>query len=743
MKNQEEKGTGRGDASCIGRQKGLFNALVIFFSLFAVTLSTVGTTPARAMEMDFNIPAQALSSALKTFAEDTGLQMLYSSDTIKGIRSSRLNGRHQPKKALDILLSGTGLSFKFTDTNTVVVQKNETRKENKTIVAQREAKEKEKAKRPVEVEEMVVTATKTERPIQEVPATVYTVDSEQIELSPGYNIYDMLETTPGIFVNRRANRTMFFGRHQNMLVMVDGVPVNDLFQGKQYLSGDQYTDPDVVERVEVVMGPGSALYGAGAMGGVVNIITKRGKMEPHFSVSSRFGEGDHYGTSINGGAGTNEVSFNLWAKWEQRDHWLDEDHNEMDHSDFNDKTFGGKLDWYPTDRTGLSLTLSQANLESEEIAPEVWGNSYYKSEPWRSTRVGLSLNHEFSSDSRIFAVFSHMDRTYSYMVYNLSEELTNKDDTDYEKTYSELRYTQGFHLSDWFGHTLTVGGTFTNEDGESEGESTWGSSLFKEDQDIWGFYVQDEMEITPYTRLNIGARYDKHPNFDEEVSPRVGLSVLPFEWLTFYGSYGEAFVAPDFGLLGLNPDLKAETSESWEVGTKIRYKDLAKLSLVYHSSDYEDLIQWYSDATGWSVRNVGKAEIKGWEGQFAWTPNRHVELSFSIDVKDLKDKTTGEDLTEMPEEIYTTSLFLKDLWGFDLSAIYQDVGNILAWDGSCFEWNRTDVRIAYNIDLSSSWGEKLQLYIVGDNITNEEDITSNAGLPQPGRMIYGGVKIDW
>jgi outer membrane receptor protein involved in Fe transport len=719
----------------------LLKTIIFTFTLiFAFVFLTQALSMAEQMDtvkLTFEIEAQSLKSALELYQKTSGLNMAYSDELVEGKSTNGVDGKNTPTQALKKILKGTGLTYTIAGQSTVVLQKAKRvfePKKVKMVVAQKEkeeeitpkkeeAEEKEEVRKELEIEETVITATKTERSIQEVPATVYTVDSEQIELSPGYNIYDMLQTTPGIFVNRRAHRTMFFGRSKNMLVMVDGVPVNDLFQGEQYPSGDQYTDPDVVERVEVVMGPGSALYGAGAQGGVVNIITKRGKMEPHFSVSGRFGEGDHYGTSISGGAGTNEVSFNLWAKWEQRDHWLDEDHNEMDHSGFNDKTFGTKLDWYPTDRTGLSLTLSQANLEGEEIAPEVWGNSYYKSEPWRSTRVGLSLNHEFSSDSRIFAVFSHMDRTSSYMVYDLSEELRSKHDTDYEK----------------------VGGTFTNEDGESEEESTSGTSLFKEDQDIWGFYVQDEMEITPYTRLNIGARYDKHPNFDEEVSPRVGLSVLPFEWLTFYGSYGEAFVAPNFGLLALNPDLNAETSESWEVGTKIRYKDLARLSLVYHSSDYEDLIQWYCDATTgmWSVDNVGKAEIKGWEAQFAWTPNQHAELSFSIDLKDLKDKITGEVLSEMPEKIYTCSLFLKDLWGFDLSAIYQDVGKILSWDGSYFEWNRTDVRIAYNIDLSPSWGKKLQLYIVGDNITNEEDITSYVGMPQPGRMIHAGFKIDW
>ena len=226
MNHQSRKGTGRGGASCIGRQKGLFNTLIIFFLFFAAALLTIGTTPAQAREMDFNIQAQDLSSALKTFAEDTGLQMLYSSDTVKGIRSSRVNGRHQPNEALDILLSGTGLSFKFTDSNTVVVQKNEGRK-GKRLIAQRDvekseaAEEKEEVKRPVEMEQMVVTATKTPINVREVPASVSVVTMEDMKLKARTdNYYDAIRHVPGVYVKKAGFQDELYirGKVPSMLI---------------------------------------------------------------------------------------------------------------------------------------------------------------------------------------------------------------------------------------------------------------------------------------------------------------------------------------------------------------------------------------------------------------------------------------------------------------------------------------------------------------------------------------------
>jgi hypothetical protein len=193
MNHQAKKRTGRGGVSCIARRKRSFNTLVIFFLLFAAVLLTVGTTSAQAMEMDFNIPAQTLSSALKTFAEETGLQMLYSSDAVKGIRSSRVKDRYQPKDALNILLGGTGLSFKFTDSNTVVVQK------NKETVQSGTETEAERDKVYMKIGEITVTGKTDFLTTADAPASVDVIGSDQIEMENVHSSMELMKKIPGAY----------------------------------------------------------------------------------------------------------------------------------------------------------------------------------------------------------------------------------------------------------------------------------------------------------------------------------------------------------------------------------------------------------------------------------------------------------------------------------------------------------------------------------------------------------------
>lgn len=145
------------------------------------------------MEMDFNIPAQTLSSALKTFAEETGLQMLYSSDAVKGIRSSRVKDRYQPKDALNILLGGTGLSFKFTDSNTVVVQK------NKETVQSGTETEAERDKVYMKIGEITVTGKTDFLTTADAPASVDVIGSDQIEMENVHSSMELMKKIPGAY----------------------------------------------------------------------------------------------------------------------------------------------------------------------------------------------------------------------------------------------------------------------------------------------------------------------------------------------------------------------------------------------------------------------------------------------------------------------------------------------------------------------------------------------------------------
>ena len=237
----------------LSHRKGLSRLLAIFFLFFAAAWFTLGATPAEARKMDFNIPAQDLSSALKNFALETGLQMLYSSDMVKGIRSKGVTGKYEPKEVLDILLSGTGLSYHFTDPNTVTVQRKVKQKvervakrETKIVVAQKEeeitpkrepAEKKEEVKRPVVIEEMVVTAQKREENVQDVPMSLSVFSDIQVEDADIRDTIDLTRFTPNVLMKQNIAAN---------LIIIRGISVPDTSvfgPAGYYVDGISYSIP--------------------------------------------------------------------------------------------------------------------------------------------------------------------------------------------------------------------------------------------------------------------------------------------------------------------------------------------------------------------------------------------------------------------------------------------------------------------------------------------------------------------
>ncbi len=241
-------------------------------SLWAVSVAGVAWS-----DSAYTIESQPLASALKQFSEQTGLQVGYDSRLAAGLTSGRVNDVAEPALALSAILEGTGLEYSFVNDQTVVIKIANnggpvSGSENSGLI-------KEKSEKRLEIEEMVVTATKRETSLQDTAMSISALSGDTIEKRGLVQMGDYLSTLPGVTMQER-------GAGQNSIV-IRGIGVDPVLEieavGTYFgetpvtgigLYGSGHADFRMVdiERVEVLRGPQGTLYGSGSMGGTVRII---------------------------------------------------------------------------------------------------------------------------------------------------------------------------------------------------------------------------------------------------------------------------------------------------------------------------------------------------------------------------------------------------------------------------------------------------------------------------------------
>ena len=235
------------------RPSPLYRALAL-----AALLGGASPLALAAEDVELHIAPRSLDSALTQFADQAGLHLLFNSEDVQGLNSPGLDGRYSREEALDKLLSGSGMRWSFSDERTVLLQR-----------------EKAAGGEPLSMAPTQISvAARTPTDISSIPGTVWVVDQAQLreQLDTGVSLKEAVgKLVPGLDLapEGRTNYGQNM-RGRNVLVMIDGVSQNSSRGlSRQFDS----ISPFNVERIEVLSGA-SAIYGGGATGGIVNIITR-------------------------------------------------------------------------------------------------------------------------------------------------------------------------------------------------------------------------------------------------------------------------------------------------------------------------------------------------------------------------------------------------------------------------------------------------------------------------------------
>ncbi len=587
--------------------------------------------------------------------------------------------------------------------------------------------------------DMIVTATGDESDVSTLAHSITVISSEEIEKHGWTTLPQALRHVPGMHIVQNGSpgsvASVFIRgtRSQHVLVMIDGVRINDPSRATR--SADiAGIDLSGVERVEIVRGPQSGLYGSDAFSGVINIITQGGAQPSSLSVEAGSYETYRVVGTLNGKTGV--VNFATSASYIDSEGFSsasDEYEGNHENDGFSTLNLSAKVGVQATESIFADISARYIDSENEYdlgAGPNADSDDNVAKGESISVRGGLRYAQPDSIwSSKITCDYASFDREY--------DSTWGIDTFDGDNLETEWR--NNFAVNDV--HMLAAGLVYMDE-------SANGNGFGKETADILGVYLQDEIA---YGDLNAVAslRYDSHDEFGDEVTYRVAPSYAVCAGSRLKASVGTAFKAPSlyqlyapagiWGPVG-NDDLKAEEMFGWDIGLEqVLVADLLKFDLVWFQNDIDNMIEF---ANGYE--NVAEAETKGVEFGLIYTPVDSVIVNATYTYTDAKDKSTDTQLIRIPENRATLDVSYAVTKRLDMNAtlLYVDSRNDLYFDPSMFMSVDVTTDSYMTLDIAANFAltEMVALFGRIENLT-DEDYEEVYGYGTPDRSVYGGAKV--
>ncbi len=437
---------------------------------------------------------------------------------------------------------------------------------------------------------IVVTATRTEIPLRDATVPVTVITREDIELSLATDLAELLRFEADIDIGRSGGpgqSTSLFLRgteSNHTLVLIDGVRMNPGTIGGAAI---QNIAPELIERVEIVKGARSALFGTDAIGGVINIITRRAD-KGHVEASLGTGSFDSRSGQVSGGNRSDLGEFGVSLNWQQTDGYAPRVDSDIDRGYDN-----LSANVYGIRRSGaheLSLRHWQAegNVEYLDFFLVPVDQDYENT----VTALGVDSKVSEAGSSKLLLSF-------------MQDEVRQQQSPDFvesERVSLDWQYSHAFER-----HTLSGGVYAVAEEARS---LSFGSG-FDEDTDVRAVFLQDQLTVGRHkafaaVRLSDHDAFGRHTTWNAEYSFEIDDA-----W-TISAGLGHAFRAPDatdrFGFGG-NPDLEPETADEAQLGLRYAPGGRHSVDLELYANDIDDLIEF--DLQSFTLQNIEKAEIRG------------------------------------------------------------------------------------------------------------------------------------
>jgi iron complex outermembrane receptor protein len=541
--------------------------------------------------------------------------------------------------------------------------------------------------------ETVSGASRYEQPVSEAPASVSIVTADQIKKFGYRNLADILQSVPGFSVTNDRNYQYAgirgFGLPGDygtrVLLMVDGIRQNDPVYNSVLIGNELVVDIDLIERVEIIRGPGHTLYGANAVIAVINIVTRRGRDLDGFEVSGEAGSFDGYRGRASYGSrfgGTTEMLLS-GTFFHSRG-------QDLFYQEFASPA--GNFGWArgcDREQSGNAflklayrdLTLEAGYVKRDKALPTAPWGTVFNNPGTESTDTSLFVDlkylHSFENGADLMTRFSWNQYDYDgRYIYDWADPgdppllIDNVDKVRSSWLMGEIQASKELMNK----HRLIGGIEFRDALRLDQQNFDVGMNL-DDRRSTWnvGFYLQDEYHIFDNLILTGGIRYDYFETFGGTVNPRVALIYSPLARTTVKFLFGTAFRPPsgyelyyrDGATQKTDPDLHEESSTNYELileqnlgkhfrGTVSGYYTLIRNLITLVNDPADDLLVF---------RNIGKAELKGVELELVkkWDSGLNGRISYSF--QDTKDLMAGDRLPNSARHLVKLNL---------LAPLYRD-----------------------------------------------------------------------
>ena len=593
-------------------------------------------------------------------------------------------------------------------------------------------------------DEYVVTANRMPVKMSEVAANVTVISQEQIEKGGFTSVPDILSKSNVELQENGTSTIPVLNGDDRVLILVDG---RRMSWDALVVSGNSHAGANLdllpvknIERIEIVRGPASSLYGSDAVGGIINIITRKAKTAST-SISSEFGSWglQHYSLSTEGRE--NGIGYLITAEKKKRDNFsyknatTGKTETKQD-SQLNQEFMTMKLDKELSDGNSLSLQVEHGSDESG-----FGGNSTY-SYPGGNRKIvdnNVALTYQWGQDKGAENFFRVYRNASEQEYFNSLNSIANLSSNGFN-------WQQNWQLSK--GHTLT-GGADWREDHMDDKASIDQGFITK------ALFLENRWQLANKFSVTAGTRYDDHSIVGSNVTSRVTVNKELNTTTNVYASWGQYVKNPSIAELFSdtqwwigNPNLKSEEGTTTTVGINTKLGDGTKLQASIYSSRLKNALEWTSpwpSAGPGYYYNVSNEKRQGLDLNLSrqLSPQWNLGVGYTYSKTQIKDvgatAYTGDLYNSQPNGYRFNVQYDQDKWDAGLT-LRSATGRSLAQFTSK-SYVTLDLITNYKINSDT------RVYLKGYNLTNQSyELSSANGLgvagayPMPGRNFYLGIE---
>ena len=624
-----------------------------------------------------------------------------------------------------------------------------------------------------ELNEVVVTGARVERPLKDVPILTRIISQKDIQALNPMSIETLLQyELPGLQIAYNSMSQLPEIKYQGMegeyiLFLIDGERVSG--EGADHNVDFTRFNVDDIERIEVIKGSQSAVYGSNALGGVINIITKSANRPFTGNVSTRYAGSNGQRYTVSAGTKQNKFSSLSSATYRTRDTYTISDSEgkvkttvdpdgtiSEDQANASTTTIYGYEIWDASQKFGYAFT--------DKLNADLKGSFYHNKRDIRGSNKYRDFFIDYAVSGKVkYLIDENQQLNASYIYDNY------KKDKDY--------FVAGFTRTDYRNQTQTArvdyAGTFGAHTLSAGGEGNFEylkHYMMKDSADAsvetYSAYLQEDWKITRQLNVVASLRGDYHHVYHLHVTPKISVMYRPWEIFTFRAGYSQGFRSPslkelyqeyDMGGLGIlmlygNPDLKPETSSQYTLSAEVAKNGLNFSVSGYHNR-FKNKIAYALLGDGsqdMQYVNAENAKTTGVEAILQMRVNSGLTLTGSYAYVDDYQEVNGKNTSSVrPHSVTFNAMYTRKFGkigtNFSLNGQWTSKLDTYSYSTTgAYTWVTYDARTMCAVNAGMTLPRGISLGLGVDNLFNFKDKASDSSLqlPQKGISLIGTLNIN-